>query len=504
MEDTELIKAFEALQQEHQCLRIAYEREQQENTVLRKELAVAHEQLATAREVFAQLSARIERLEGQASRDSHNSSKPPSSDGPQGPVRKTQSLRGKSGKQSGGQPGHQGHTLLMVAQPDSIIALAPSACQYCQQSLETLEVQRVERAQVWDLPPLRLQVTEYRAHVKVCPCCQQETRAAFPAGLEPAAVQYGPMTKALAVYLQCMHLLPYARTCQILSDLLGTSFSQASLHAALQSASHQVEEALGVIKTGLIGSQVMHNDETGFRVAGHGLWLHVAATSQLTYYQYHQKRGKAATDAIGILPLFHGISVHDSWASYLQYSCLHALCNVHYLRELTFIQEHYQQHWAKEMKDLLLEIKAQVEQVRSQGKAVLPRAIRQEYEARYLRLLEQGIAANPPPERKKGTRGPLRGDDVRNLLHRLCVYQALILRFMHQFIVPFDNNLAEQDIRMMKVQQKISGGFRSPEGATIFCRLRSYLSTMRKQGVHLLTALQQVFLGSPLLPSLGG
>jgi len=311
------------------------------------------------------------------------------------------------------------------------------------------------------------------------------------------------MTKALAVYLQCMHLLPYARTCQILSDLLGTSFSQASLHAALQSASHQVEEALGVIKTGLIGSQVMHNDETGFRVAGHGLWLHVAATSQLTYYQYHQKRGKAATDAIGILPLFHGISVHDSWASYLQYSCLHALCNVHYLRELTFIQEHYQQHWAKEMKDLLLEIKAQVEQARSQGKAVLPRAIR-EYEARYLRLLEQGIAANPPPERKKGTRGPLRGDDVRNLLHRLCVYQALILRFMHQFIVPFDNNLAEQDIRMMKVQQKISGCFRTPEGATIFCRLRSYLSTMRKQGVHLLTALQHVFLGSPLLPSLGG
>ncbi len=504
MEDTELIKAFEALQQENQCLRIAYEREHQENTVLRKELAVAHEHLATAREVFAQLSARIEGLEGQRSRDSHNSSKPPSSDGPQGPVRKTKSLRGKSGKKSGGQPGHPGHTLLMVLQPDTIIALAPPSCQWCHQELGTVEAVREERAQVWDLPPLRLQVTEYRAQVKWCPCCQQETRAALPAGLEPAAVQYGPMTKALAVYLQCMHLLPYARTCQILSDLLGTTFSQASLQAALQSASHQVEEALSAIKAGLIGSQVMHNDETGFRVAGHGLWLHVAATSQLTYYQYQQKRGKEATDAIGILPLFHGISVHDSWASYLHYVCLHALCNVHYLRELTFIHEHYHQHWAKEMKDLLLEIKAQVEQARSQGKAVLPRAMRQEYEERYLRLVEQGIAANPPPERKKGTRGPLRGDDVRNLLHRLRDYQALILRFMHQFIVPFDNNLAEQDIRMMKVQQKISGGFRSPEGATIFCRLRSYLSTMRKQGVHLLTALQHVFLGSPLLPSLGG
>ena len=156
------------------------------------------------------------------------------------------------------------------------------------------------------------------------------------------------------------------------------------------------------------------------------------------------------------------------------------------------------------MKELLLEIKAQVDLARALGKAVLPRALRQEYEARYLQLLEQGIAANPPPQRKKGTRGPLRGDEVRNLLHRLRVYQALILRFMHQFIVPFDNNLAEQDIRMMKVQQKISGCFRTPEGATIFCRLRTYLSTMRKQDVHLLTALQQVFLGSPLLPSLGG
>jgi transposase len=504
MEETELIQAFEALRQEHQCLRIAYEREHQENTVLRKELAVAHEQLATAREVFAQLTARIERLEGQSSKDSHNSSKPPSSDGPKTPVRKTKSLRGKSGKQSGGQPGHPGHTLLMVSQPDTILMLAPPVCEGCQQELGTVEVVREERAQVWDLPPWRLQVTEYRAQVKRCPCCQQETRAAFPDGLQPAAVQYGPMTRALAVYLQCVHLLPYARTCQILSDLLGTTFTQASLQATLQRGSRQVEEALQCIKRGLIDSQVMHNDETGFRIAGKGRWLHVAATAQLTYYQYHEKRGKQATDAIGILPHFQGISVHDSWASYLEYACTHALCNVHYLRELTFIAEHYKQQWADEMKDLLREIKAQVDLARAQGKAVLPRATRQEYEARYLRLVEQGIAANPPPERKKGTRGPLRGDDVRNLLHRLRVYQALILRFMHQFIVPFDNNLAEQDIRMMKVQQKIAGCFRTPEGATIFCRLRSYLSTMRKQGVHLLTALHHVFLGSPLLPSLGG
>lgn len=497
MNKEEVVKELEALRRENQGLR-------EENEALRRALAIAQEQVATAREVFVQLAARIERLEGQAAKDSHNSSKPPSSDGPKSPLRKTTSLRGKSGKKSGGQPGHQGHTLLMVAQPDTIIALSPPACERCQQELATVEVTREERAQVWDVPPLRLHVSEYRAQVKVCPCCQRETRAAFPEGLEPAAVQYGPMTKALAVYLQCVHLLPYARTCQILSDLLGTSFSQASLQAALRASSTRVEAALEHIKQGLINSQVMHNDETGLRIAGQRRWLHVAATAHLTYYQSHEKRGKAATDAIGILPHFQGISVHDSWASYLEYSCLHALCNAHYLRELTFIAERYKQHWADELKDLLLEIKAQVALARSQGQAVLPWAMRQQYEERYQLLVEQGIAANPPLPPKKGTRSPLRGDEVRNLLHRLRVYQALILRFMHQFIVPFDTNLAEQDIRMMKVQQKISGGFRTPEGATIFCRLRSYLSTMRKQGVHLLTALHHVFLGSPLLPSLGG
>lgn len=493
----ELIKDLEMLRAENQQLR-------EENASLRKALAVSQEQVATAREVFVQLSTRIERLEGQVAKDSHNSSKPPSSDGGIRPVRKTKSLRGKSGKKSGGQAGHQGHTLLMVQEPDRVVTLTVPVCEQCQQDLQAVEVTRQERAQVWDLPPLRLHVTEYCAQVKTCPCCHQETRAAFPDGLQPAAVQYGPMTRALAVYLHCIHLLPYARTCQILSDLLQTSFSQGSLQAALHTGSKLVQEALDLIKKGLIGSQVMHNDETGFRVAGKRHWLHVAATDALTSYQYHEKRGKAATDAIGILPGFQGISIHDSWASYLEYPCTHALCNAHYLRELTFIHEQYQQEWAKEMKDLLLEIKDSVEQARALGKMTLPRTERSEYETRYQDLVAQGIAAHPPPPRKKGTRGPLRGDDIRNLLQRLRDFQALILRFMHSFIVPFDNNLAERDIRMMKIQQKISGGFRTAEGATIFCRLRSYLSTMYKQGVHLLTALYQLFLGSPLLPSVGG
>jgi transposase len=209
MDNTELVKELERLRSENQQLR--------------KEVAVALEQVAIAREVFAQLTARIERLEGQAAKDSHNSSKPPSRDGPASAVRKTKSLRGTSGRQSGGQPGHAGHTLLMVAHLDRFITLAPTACEQGQQDLATSEVTREERAQVWDLPPLRLQVTEYRAQVKVCPCCQQETRAAFPDGLQPAAVQYGPMTRALAVYLQCMRT---SALCTHLPDPLRSAGNQ--------------------------------------------------------------------------------------------------------------------------------------------------------------------------------------------------------------------------------------------------------------------------------------
>ncbi len=504
MKETALLKAFEKLQQDYHALQTDYECVQQESTQMRKALEEAREQLAKAQGDVAQLIARIERLEGQVAKDSHNSSKPPSSDGLKGPVRKTQSLRGKSGKKSGGQPGHQGQTLMMVEQPEHLVALAPGKCEQCQHDLSEVLACREERAQVWDLPAISLHVTEYRAQVKVCPCCQRETRATFPEGIKAASVQYGPNTKALAVYLQSMHLLPFARTCQILHDLLGTSFSQASLQAALQESATMIGPALRQIKAGLQKSPLLHNDETGFRVDKKRQWLHVASTTWLTYYESHAKRGKEATDAIGILPTFEGTSIHDTFASYQQYACTHALCNAHYLRELTFIHEHYQQPWAKEIKDLLLEIKASVQAARLAGMTSLPISVREDFERRYTDLVQQGMAANPAPERKKGQRGALPQGDVRNLLHRLRLYQEQILRFMHDFVVPFDNNQAENDLRMMKLRQKISGCFRTPEGTTIFCRLRSYLSTLQKQGIHLLTALRHVFLGSPLLPSIGG
>jgi transposase len=509
MKETELLKALESLQQDYNQLQTKYEQLQQENALLQKALAEAREQGTQAREQVAkqqeditQILERVNHLEGQGAKDSHNSSKPPSSNGFKEPVRKTQSLREKSGKKSGGQPGHSGRTLMMVEHPDQTLLLTPQECQHCHHDLLGVALGRNERVQVVDLPSLHLHVTEYQVEVKACPCCHLETRAELPAGITTASVQYGPTVKALAVYLSSVHLLPVARVSQILSDLFGTTFSQGSVLAACHHSAEAIAPVLKQIQTALQKSPVIHNDETGFRIDNKRWWLHVAATRLLTLYLAHPKRGQNAMDAMEILPCFRGTSVHDSLSSYLHYDCIHALCVVHYLRELTFISERYAQPWAGEMKTLLLEIKACVEWAREQAMTDLPEEVIAEAESRYRHLVQIGMAANPPPPKRTGKRGSPKKSDALNLLIRLHEYHDLILRFMHDFAVPFDNNLAESDLRMMKLHQKISGCFRTQDGATVFCDLRSYLSTMRKQGVHLLTALRSTMVGSPLLPPL--
>ena len=287
------------------------EAQRAENQTLRNDLAKALERLEEA-------NARIKQLEGQAAKDSHKSSKPPSTNGFKEPVRKTQSLREKSGKKSGGQPGHQGRTLMMVQEPDQTIPLTPVQCHHCQHDLSQASLSRRERVQVFDLPTLHLQVTEYHVEVKACPCCQAETRAELPEGITLASAPYGPNVKTLAVYLTCLHLLPLARVCQILGDLFGTTFSQASVLAACQQSASATAPVLKRIKTALQSSHVIHNDETGFRIENTRWWLHVAATRSLALYLAHPKRGKKAMDAMEILPNFQGTSMHDSLSSYLQ------------------------------------------------------------------------------------------------------------------------------------------------------------------------------------------
>lgn len=451
-------------------------------------------------EQIAKLTARVKELEDQLAKDSHNSSKPPSSDGF---TRKSRRKGQQSGKKPGGQPGHRGHTLKMVENPDWIIVHSPLQCQFCGGSLEESEVIEIERRQVFDLPEVKLEVVEHRAETKGCRRCQQLTKGEFPANVSNN-VQYGERIKARAIYLMDYQLLPFERTSEAMEDLFGASISEGTLEAAVDRCAEELEEVEETIKQGIEKAEVGHFDETGMYVNGKRQWLHVASTKTLTHYGHHEKRGKEAMDEIGILPNFTGRSVHDGLSSYHSYECEHALCNAHHLRELTFIEEQFQQGWAGKMKALLVEIKQCVEQAKQMGAQSLDAATVQKFEQKYQELLNEGFEANPPAVESvalSGKRGRKKQSKAKNLLDRLKKYRQEVLAFMYDFRVPFDNNLAERDLRMMKVKQKISGCFRTIEGAAAFCRIRGYISTLKKQGKNILAAIESIFAGNPFVPS---
>jgi transposase len=444
------------------------------------------------------LLTRVQALEARLAKDSHNSGKPPSSDGL---ARKTKSLRHKSGKKPGGQLGHHGQTLRLVAEPDVVVEHRPTVCANCQVPLDAAEpVVLHERRQVQDVPPLRLQITEHRALHIACPACQAVSVGAFPPEV-PSRAQYGPRLRALVVYLVEQQLVPFGRVRELLSDLFGTRLSTGTLVQWVQQSAAALEPVEAQIKAALHRASVLHSDETGVRQAGHLAWAHVACTARLTHYAIHAKRGREATDTIGILPTYTGVSVHDGWKPYqTQIQCRHALCNIHHLRELTFLEEQYQQGWATELKGLLREMKAATDQARQQGQRWLDVAVRNAFVARYDVLLAAGLAANPPPQRGPRRRGRRTQTSARNLLERLLLGKDQVLAFLDNLTVPFDNNQAERDLRMLKVQQKVSGCFRADTGSAAFARIRGYLSTLSKQGMPLLSALAAVFVGEPLNP----
>jgi transposase len=367
---------------------------------------------------------------------------------------------------------------------------------------ETAPLVGYERRQVHELPPVRLLIREHRAlHVR-CPGCERVSVGVFPAEA-PSRAQYGPRLRALSVYLLEQQLIPYARVRELVADLLGAVISLGTLTRWVQPGAQTLRPVEEQIKAALVRAPVLHSDETGVRRAGKLAWAHVACTARLTHYAIHAQRGSQATDAIGILPSYRGVSVHDGWKPYRQYTaCRHALCNIHHLRELTFLEEQERQPWATELKGLLLEMKAAVEQARSRGEPQLPEAERRAFVAHYEDLLAAGRAANPPPERPPGQRGRVKQSPARNLLERLSLGQEEVLAFLHDLTIPFDNNQAEQDLRMLKVQQKIAGSFRADNGSEAFARIRGYCASLRKQGVGLLAALQTVFTGQPLYPAL--
>lgn len=460
-----------------------------------EELAALRAENAALRERVAELEAQVQALQEYLAKDSHNSSLPPSSDRFH---RQKRSLRQKSGKKPGGQPGHPGHHLALSATPDQIEVHAVEVCERCHANLSSVPAREAERRQVLEWPVQRVFITEHRVQEKSCPFCWHLTRASFPAQLR-APVQCGASLQALAVYLVEYQLLPYARVSELFKDLLGLALSPGTVQTLVQQCATALEPVEAAIKTALIQAPVIHQDETGVRVQGRNHWVHVCSTKTLTHYGVQAKRGKEGMDAIGIVTHFQGTSVHDGLQSYQSYCCTHALCNVHHLRELTFVAEELQQPWAATMKGLLLEMKQTVAEAQAQGKTCLDAVTRATLQQRYEDLVVAGYAANPPttPPKMPG-RGRHRQSYPRNLLDRLSTRQAQVLRFLEDFAVPFDNNQAERDLRMIKVQQKVSGTFRSEAGASAFCRIRSILATWRKQGRSLLNALETTFDGPTL------
>jgi transposase len=316
-----------------------------------------------------------------------------------------------------------------------------------------------------------------------------------------APVQYGPGVAGLAVYLNQEQLLPEERTCRVLAEVFGRPISEATLERAVETCHTQLAAVEAAIKQGITEAEVAHFDETGARLGGKRFWLHVASTATLTFYAAHPKRGREAMDALGVLPAFRGRAVHDGLTSYGQYQdCAHALCNAHHLRELTFVEEQLKQGWASDLKTLLLEIKQAVDTARAGGLVAVPAAVKRDFLTRYDTILADGARANPPPA-PTGKRGRPKRGKAGSLVDRLHTHKAEALAFLEDFAVPFDNNQAERDIRMTKVRQKISGGFRTTTGADRFSRIRGYISTLRKQGIPIFAALVDTLSGSPPMPA---
>jgi transposase len=454
--------------------------------------------MATFEQQVTELRAQVKELHDRLALNSHNSSKPPSSNAP---AQRTKSLRTRSGKKPGAQPGHRGTTLKASSTPDRIVVHAAATCQDCGQALrEVSGGESAERRQVVDVPPLSLDVTEHRVVGKTWPRCGTHTWGKFPVGVAPG-VQYGAQLKALVVYWVHYQLLPWQRTCEMMKDLFGQPVAEGTLRAALTACAEGLGQPEGALKHALTRAAVVHFDETGLYVAGRREWLHVASTPFLTHYGAHAKRGTEATNAIGILPDFAGRALHDAWAPYFAYSCTHGLCNAHHLRELTFVHERQGQGWAQEMKDLLGTIKRAVERAKERGAKALGKVQQRRFAQTYDLLITTGLQLpenQPPPA--TGKRGRRKQSKAKNLLDRLTQRKEETLAFMTDFRVPFDNNQAERDLRMVKVQQKVSGCFRSSGGAKAFCRIRGYISTIKKQGRNVLDALRSVFVGQPLSP----
>ena len=396
-------------------------------------------------------------------------------------------MRQPSNKKTGGQVGHQGSTLKMVKDPDLIVTHHPKICRGCGCCLENVEPQKTIRRQVFDLPSLRLQVTEHQSQIKVCPNCHFKNEGLFPKHVTQPT-QYGPHLTSVLTYFSHYQLIPFNRLKQLTQDIFKATISQGTLVNMTKRCDELLETTEASIKENLLASNHLHLDETGCYVNGKRHWLHVTSNQKFTHYFVHEKRGSQAIEANGILPSFKGTVIHDHWTPYFKYDdCTHALCNVHHLREFKGIIDFENQQWAKNMTKLLLEAKTYSEET----EYPLPLSKIQEFEKRYQQIIEEGYRENPLKLHEKNT------DSVR-LLNRLSKRQEEVLEFLYQVEVPFDNNLAERDVRMTKTKQKISGCFRTEKGAHCFARIRGFISTCQKQGLNIIESIETILMGNTI------
>jgi transposase len=418
---------------------------------------------------------------------------PPSVEGLSKPPNRAE--RRAAGRRPGKQPGSEGKHLAQVADPDEVVTHLPGFCTGCGAGLEGAEVIGSERRQVFDLPDICVRVVEHIAERRRCRCgC--ETKASFPAeATAPAA--YGHGVRALASYLAVYQHLPYARMAELFSDLLGISISVGALAQMVAEAGESTEAFTDEVRALLRQADAVHFDETGGRVAGKLHWVHSASTALLTLLDCHPRRGRAAMDDLGVIETMMGVAHHDGWRPYRAYDVVHSLCNAHHLRELDEIGWISHQFWAGDMAALLCDAKAMVETAKANGAPGLSQSALHSIRTRYGQIIAAGRLTNPGPASLKR-----HGYEKKayNLLVRLDTQRADVLRFASDFRASFDNNQAERDIRMVKLQQKISGSWRTLAGARTYCAIRSYVSTLRKQNQDILGGLRLLFDGTPWLP----
>jgi transposase len=453
------------------------------------------------KKVLEALQARVAELERERSRNSGNSSKPPSSDtltekavmaARRSSPSRDKAKRRKAGKQRGAPGAH----LRQVDTPDDVVVHAPEVCEGCGAGLEDAVVVGTETRQVFDLPEPKVIVTEHVCRRLRCGCGHVST-GVFPAEATAWAA-WGPTVRAFAVYLMVRQHIPVARTAELLSDALGAPVSTGWLAGLSTQAAGGLDGFLGDLRQRLVASPVLHVDETGERIAGDRWWIHVASTDLLTLLYSHDRRGSAATEDMGVLPGYSGVLVHDRWSSYWNYPCTHALCGAHLCRDLTAVAEIASQApWAKSMLGLLMKANDSTDRAAEQGKKSLSPQQRGRISAAYDKIVEKAIAANPDPLlRGRIKRTKLEAEGF-NLAVAFRDHKQEILRFCDDLRIPLTNNQGERDLRMAKLQQKISGGFRTPKGAEAFCKVRSYISTAAKHGVGGFFALTQLFKGTP-------